>query len=215
MINEEQVIENIINNYNQNLIGIDFETQISRDKPICEFTPAQLHLFEHLVDNKEILFLEIELFNDDSHNLVKLDDEINKNHLYQYQLYHIQRINFNFAYAMIWISLIFKDEIDQLMDEVLKPDPIDRKNILLAIIVALVCFTTLLITFGVLPEIMVFILFAGGFLSLGYIYDKIKELITYKSKKKQSERKFYVSQYLTEHLANYADDKLRLDHNFH
>lgn len=215
MINEEQAIANIINNYNQNLIGIDFETQIPRDKPIREFTPSQLHLLEHLVDNKDVLFLEIELFDDDSYNLVKLDGEMNKNDLDRYHHYHIQRINFNFAYAMIWISLSFQHEVDQLMNEVLKPNPIDKKDILLAIIIALICFTTLLITFGGLPELMVFALFAGGFSSLSYIYDKTKELIIYKSKRKQNERKFYVSQYLTEHLDHYANDKLHLDHNFH
>lgn len=212
MTTEEQVIQNIIQSYDEHLIDLDFKIEIPRFIRIDQFTSTQLKLLENLIKNKEELFLEIDVFDEISQKTFALEkDEINEILVNKPHKYSIQTIHFNFAYAMIWISLTFQDQITELTDTISKSNRINKKNISVAIIVSLMCLTTFFITFGGIPELLSFAIFAAGFLSIGYIYDKIKERIIYKSRKKQNELKFYINHDLTQHLADFANIKLNLD----
>lgn len=212
MMNEEKLLHEIIAHYDEQLTDIDFKTTIPRNTLISEFSPQQSQLLKLLIERKKSLFLEFEYFDTELNDIIYFEDDAKELELFhQPQKYQILSIDFDYAFSLITISLIFQDQIEQLLKEVLIPEPFDKKIIAVALLVAVICFLTFFITYNDIHELLAFIIFAIGFLALGYIYDKIKNSFINKSKKKINERKFYASQYLSAHLARHAIQKLNLD----
>lgn len=209
-MNEEELIQKIIQQYDEPLRDINPEIMIPRDKLIIEFTNLELDTLQKLIDNS--ISLNFEFFDKSLNKIFMLeDDEQIRTIFHQSQNYFLKSISFNYASAMIWISVMFKEEMDQLMKEVLTLEPIDKKDISIAVIIAIVCFSTFFITYGGIPELAGFAIFGVGFLAIGFIYDKIKYRLTYNNKSKTNERRFNTSHYLTAHLAEHAHQKLKLD----
>lgn len=129
--------------------------------------------------------------------------------LHQPQNYEIKTITFNYAYGMIWITIYFSDQIDHLLNEITVSETINPKDIFLALIIAVMCFVTFFMTYGGIPEILGFTLLGARFLAACFIHEKFKNHLS--SKNKITEQKFYISHYLTNYLAEYANQKFNLD----
>ena len=209
-MNEEQLIQKIIHLYDESHKNINLDIIIPRDKLLIEFTNLELETLQKLIDDN--ISLNFELLDKSLNKTFELEDDAQiRTIFHQTQNYLLKNITFNYASAMIWISVMFKEEIDQLIQEVFIPEPIDKKDISVALIIALICFSAFFITYGGIPELLGFAIFAAGFLAIGFIYDKIKSRFTNNSESKINERRFHASQYLTAHLAEHAHQKLKLD----
>ncbi|AMW79298.1 hypothetical protein AMD27_10590 [Acinetobacter sp. TGL-Y2] len=209
---EQELMQEIIHQYDEALKNIDLDTIIPRDKAIIELTHIELETLQKLIENRTALSLNFEFFDITLNKTVEIKEDFQVRTIFhQSQNYCLKSISFNYASAIILISLVFKEPMDQLINEVITPKPIDKKDISLAMIIAIICFSTFFITYGGIPEILSFALFGAGFSALGFIYEKVKDRLNFNSKRKINERRFYTSQYLTAHLAEHAHQRLNLD----
>lgn len=209
---EEKLIQEIIDIYAEVARDIYDGTLIPRNKAITEFTTVELETLRLLMNDRVTLSLDFEFFDKVSNIFFKLEnDSMIKTILHQPQNYEIKTITFNYAYGMIWITLYFADQIDHLLNEITVPETINPKDIFFALVVAVMCFVTFFMTYGGIPEILGFTLSGAGSLAACFIYEKLKNHLSSKNKNKITEQKFYISHYLTNYLAEYANQKLNLD----
>ena len=214
MMNEQQLINKTKELYQEVIAELPKITTLPRKVKFSEYSPEQISFLRAVLKDDSALFLHVQLLNAQQQTITLTDEELEKFDPTLHLDWSLQALSLNITHAAIWISLCFQEDLKVLLVQHRTPrQPIlDFKN--LAILLFSLCMIgASFYLFNQVPEWLVSIVFAVGFLGLCWLYDAIKTYVQYDKKEFDHLQTLHLAHYFAEHLEDYASPLLHLDSN--
>ena len=208
---EQKTIDKIKSDYIQNLPEAFSIENIPRQQPIHLFNQNQMDSFDSLFHPELNLFITVECENINTNEIIEVTEENYLTIKHAPASYLVKSLSFDYASALIFISLYYQDEIQDLSNENTSAPKINILYFSFALITAITMIYVFISLSEASGELLKFIIFGIAFVCLAYLYESLKAFLPQQQKKKKTEMEFHIAAYLASHLQDFAEQKYHLD----
>ncbi len=157
------------------------------------------------------LFITVECENINTNEIIEVTEENYLTIKHAPASYLVKSLSFDYASALIFISLNYQDEIQDLSNENTSAPKINILYFSFALITAITMIYVFISLSEASGELLKFIIFGIAFVCLAYLYESLKAFLPQQQKKKKTEMEFHIAAYLASHLQDFAEQKYHLD----